>query len=398
MRSRIADDVRRLPPSGIRRFFDIVADMEDVISLGVGEPDFATPAHITRAATDSLRDGMTGYTSNAGMPELRQAISDSIERLHGLRYDPQDEVLVTVGVSEGLFLAMRALLNPGDEALVVEPCYVSNQAAVKMAGGVCVPVPADAAQDFQVTGAALEARVTPRTRAILINYPNNPTGAVLSDEHLAQVAAVAEAHDLVVVSDEIYERLVYGHRHRCFATLPGMRGRCILLSGMSKSFAMTGWRIGHACGPPDLLAAMGRLHQYLALAAPTMGQVAAIQALRHGAADAEAMRREYDARRRLVVEGFNDLGLPCHEPRGAFYAFPDVRASGLDDETFSERLLHEERVAVVAGRAFGESGRGFVRASYATGHEQLEEALRRIERFLRRRRRAAPQPQRARAM
>ena len=384
MSSRVAEDVRRLPPSGIRRFFDIAAGMEDVISLGIGEPDFPTPAHIARKAADSLLNGGTGYTANAGTPELRNAISDYNEELYDLRHDPQDEVLVTVGASEGLFLAMRALLNPGDEALVVEPCFVSNPAAVKMAGGVCVPVATDVARDFQVTGDALQGRITPRTRAILINYPNNPTGAVLTDEHLMQVAAVAQANDLVVVADEIYERLVYGHRHRCFATLPGMRERTILLSGMSKSFSMTGWRIGYACGPPDLVAAMSRLHQYLTMAAPTMGQVAALQALQHAHADVEAMRGEYDRRRRLLVGGLNDIGLPCFEPRGAFYAFPDVSACGLDDNTFSERLLGEERVAVVPGSAFGASGSGFVRASYATSYAQLEQALDRIRRFVRR--------------
>ncbi len=383
MSPRIADDVRNLRPSGIRRFFDIVADMDDVISLGVGQPDFATPLHIARSGADSLLNGNTGYTANAGIPTLREAISDYIEGLYDLRYDPHEEVLVTVGVSEGLFLALRALLNPGDEVLVVEPCFVSNPAAVTMAGGISVPVPTDIAHDFQVTGTALEARVTPHTRAILISYPNNPTGAVLDDGHLQQVADVARRHDLIVISDEIYERLVYGHRHRCFATLPGMRERSILLSGMSKAFAMTGWRIGYATGPPDLLAAMSRLHQYLTMVAPTVGQVASLQALRHGAADVETMRCEYDRRRRLVVAGFNELGLPCFEPRGAFYAFPDIRASGLDDTSFSERLLLEERVAVVPGSAFGDSGRGFVRASYATSHDNLEEALARIRRFMR---------------
>ena len=322
MPNRIAEDVRSLPPSGIRRFFDIAADMEDVISLGIGEPDFPTPAQVARAGADSLLQGGTGYTANAGMPELRHAISDYVDELYGLTYDPDEEVLVTVGVSEGLFLALRALLNPGDEVLVVEPCFVSNPAAVRIAGGVCVPVSTDVAQDFQVTAAALERRITPRTRAIVINYPNNPTGAVLTDDHLNQVAAVAQAHDLVVISDEIYERLVFGHRHRCFASLPGMRERTLLLSGMSKSFAMTGWRIGYACGPPDLLAAMGRLHQYLTMAAPTMGQVASLQALQQGSADVEAMRLEYDRRRRLVVDGFNALGLPCFEPRGAFLRLP----------------------------------------------------------------------------
>jgi len=383
MSSRIADSVRSLRPSGIRRFFDIAASMEDVISLGVGEPDFPTPPHIAREGARCLLEGETGYTANAGLRALRVAISAWIEEAYGLQYHPDDEVPVTVGVSEGLFLALRALLNPGDEVLVVEPCFVSNPAAVQMAGGRSVPVPTCVENDFQVTGAELEARISARTRAILVNYPNNPTGAVLTREHLHQVAQVARAHDLVVIADEIYERLVYGHPHQCFAALPGMRERTILLSGMSKSFAMTGWRLGYATAPPDLLAAMARLHQYLTMTAPTMSQFAALQALRHGSADAEAMRQAYDRRRQLVVEGFNALGLPCFEPRGAFYAFPDVRASGLDDSDFSERLLFEERVAVVPGSAFGASGRGFVRASYATSHENLEEALRRIRRFMR---------------
>ena len=383
MPSRIADSVRKLRPSGIRRFFDIVANMDDVISLGVGQPDFRTPAHIARSGADCLLEGDTGYTANAGLPELRVAISAYIENLYGLQYDPDTEVLVTVGVSEGLFLALKALLNPGDEVLVVEPCFVSNPAAVQMAGGVSVPVSTDAAHEFQVSGADLEARITDRSRAILINYPNNPTGAALTDEHLQQVAEVARAHDLIVISDEIYERLVYRHEHQCFAALPGMRERTILLSGLSKSYAMTGWRVGYVTAPPDLMEAMGRLHQYLTMVAPTVGQVAAVQALRHGAADVEAMRREYDRRRELVVEGFNALGLPCFNPRGAFYTFPDVRSSGLDDMTFSERLLREERVAVVPGSAFGESGSGFVRASYANSYENLEEALHRIRRFVR---------------
>ena len=377
--SRSAQNLR---PSGIRRYFDIAATMDDVVTLGVGEPDFVTPAHIVDAGARSLREGRTGYTSNAGDYELRAAIAAQIERRYGLRYEPDDEVLVTVGVSEALFLALKVVLDPGDEVLVVEPCFVANPALVETAAGVPVLVPTSAANDFQVNGAELEARVTPRTKAILISYPSNPTGAVLSREHLLQVAAVAEKYDLVVISDEIYERLVYGVEHINFATLPNMVDRTIVLSGMSKSYAMTGWRIGYVTAPAPLTEAMYKIHQYLIMSAPTTGQAASLQAIGFGEGDVERMRREYDRRRKLIVDGFNRLGLTCFEPRGAFYAFPNIELTGLDDETFCELLLQEERLALIPGRAFGESGRGFVRASYATSDANIKEALSRLERFL----------------
>lgn len=384
MRTLVSQTAQNLRPSGIRRYFDIAATMDDVVTLGIGEPNFVTPQHILEKGIESLRRGETGYTSNSGTIELRRAISGYIERLYGLHYQPENEVLVTVGVSEALWIALKAVLDPGDEVLVVQPCFVANAAAVEMAGGLPVIVNTSVEHEFQVTGAALEAAVTPRTKAILISYPNNPTGAILTREHILQVAAVAQKHDLVVLSDEIYERLVYDADHICFASLPGMFERTIVLSGMSKTFAMTGWRIGYAAAPAPLMEAMRKLHQYLIMSAPTMGQAAALEALEYGEEDVEHMRVQYDRRRRLIVSGFNDLGLTCFDPRGAFYAFPSIEATGMEDEDFCDRLLHEERVAVVPGSAFGQSGSGFVRASYATSDDNIERALERMSRFMRR--------------
>ena len=383
MRNYVSQSVQNMRPSGIRRYFDIAATMENVITLGIGEPNFTTPQHIMQKGIESLERGQTGYTSNAGLLELREAISCHMQRLYDLYYAPDDQVLVTVGVSEALYLALRAILDPGDEVLVVQPCFVANAAAVEMAGGVPVIVNAYVENEFQVTGAELEAAVTPRTKAILISYPNNPTGAILSLEHMLEIAAVAEQYDLVVISDEIYERLVYAEQHICFATLPGMYERTIVLSGVSKSFAMTGWRIGYVTAPRELMAAMRKLHQYLIMSAPTIGQVAALQALLHGEDDVERMRQAYDRRRRLIVDGFNDMGLTCFEPRGAFYAFPNIEITGMSDEDFCETLLREEQVAVVPGSAFGASGSGFVRASYTNSTENIETALERMRHFMR---------------
>ncbi len=384
MRNFIAQNVQKMQPSGIRRYFDIAATMDNVISLGIGEPSFETPRHITQKGVESLLCGQTAYTSNAGMIELRRAIASYIETLYGVSYHPANEIVVTVGVSEALWLALKAILDPGDEVLVVQPCFVANAAAVEMAGGVPVIVDAYVEHDFQVTGAHLKAAVTSRTKAILISYPNNPTGAVLTPKHLEEVAAVARKHDLLVISDEIYERLVYGVQHQCFASLPDMRERTILLSGMSKSFAMTGWRIGYATAPASIMEAMLKLHQYLIMSAPTVGQYAAIEALTRGEQDVAMMRDEYDRRRKLIVDGFNTLGMTCFEPRGAFYAFPCVNASGMTDEEFCENLLREEQVAVVPGSAFGKSGSGFIRASYTNSYENIEEALERMARFMQR--------------
>ncbi|GAB4315518.1 MAG: aminotransferase class I/II-fold pyridoxal phosphate-dependent enzyme [Phototrophicales bacterium] len=382
MRSYVSKSTQNLHPSGIRRYFDIAATMDDVVTLGIGEPNFVTPEHIMEAGIAAMRGGQTGYTANSGTIELREAISDYIHRLYGLEYDPQTQVLVTVGVSEALWLAFKAILDPGDEVLVVEPCFVANPAAVEMAGGVPVMVPTSVEHEFQVTGADLEAKITPRTKAILISYPNNPTGAILTHEHMLEVADVARKHDLLVISDEIYERLVYGIKHVNFASLPGMQERTILLSGMSKSFAMTGWRIGYATAPVEIMAAMRKLHQYLIMSAPTMGQMAAIEALRYGEPDVQMMLADYDRRRRLIVDGFNRMGLTCFEPRGAFYCFPNIEITGMTDEAFCEALLKEERVAVIPGSAFGESGRGFIRASYTNSYENIQEALNRMERFM----------------
>ncbi|MBZ0285140.1 MAG: aminotransferase class I/II-fold pyridoxal phosphate-dependent enzyme [Anaerolineae bacterium] len=383
-RNFVSQSVQNLRPSGIRRYFDIAATMQDVVTLGIGEPDFVTPRHIVDKGIESLERGQTAYTSNSGTIELRRAIAAYIERLYGVDYNPDDQILVTVGVSEAMWLALKAILDPGDEVLVPEPCFVANAAAVEMAGGVAVPVDTFVEDNFQVTGAMLEAAITPRTKAILINYPNNPTGAILTRERMLEIAAVAERYDLVVLSDEIYERLVYGVEHTNFASLPEMYDRTILMSGMSKSFAMTGWRIGYVCAPPEIMDGIRKLHQYLIMSAPTVGQVAALEALTHGEPDVQTMHAEYDGRRRLIVDGFNSLGLTCFEPRGAFYAFPSISASGMTDEQFCERLLHEERVAVVPGSAFGRCGDGFIRASYATSRENIEKSLERMARFMRR--------------
>ena len=380
--SFVARRVADVPPSGIRKFFDIVATMKDVISLGIGEPDFVTPEPILKAGIRSLEAGHTAYTSNSGILELRELLSKNLDRLYSVKYDPEAELLVTVGVSEALLLALMSAVEPGSEVIVPEPCFVAYQPTVIFAGGVPVPVPTYVADNFQVTVEDLERARTPRTRAILLGYPNNPTGAVLDRERLLEIARWAEEHDLLVISDEIYDRLVYGIEHTCFSSLPGMWERTILLGGFSKAYAMTGWRIGYAAAPPAILAAMRKVHQFIIMSAPTTGQEAAIEALKIGEPHVQAMRAEYDRRRRTIVDGFNRLGLSCFEPRGAFYAFPSIESTGLSEDEFAERLLMEEKVAMVPGTAFGKSGAGHVRASYATSLENIEEALNRVERFL----------------
>ncbi|MCO5186447.1 MAG: aminotransferase class I/II-fold pyridoxal phosphate-dependent enzyme [Anaerolineae bacterium] len=384
MNRYISRQVAAAPPSGIRKFFDIAATMKDVISLGIGEPDFITPDPILEEGIASLRRGETQYTSNSGTMELREAISRYIGRLYGVRYDVESEIIVTVGVSEAMYLAMTAVLNPGDEVIIPEPCFVSYAPEVSFAGGVPVTVPTYFSDQFQVTGAAVEAAITPKTKAILLGYPNNPTGAVMTHERMLEIAAVAEQHDLLIISDEIYSRLVYGVDHTCVPALPGMRDRTILLNGFSKSHAMTGWRLGFACAHPDILGAMRKIHQYTIMSAPTTAQAAGVVALDSADNHVERMRREYDRRRRLIVDGFNTLGLDCFEPRGAFYAFPNITKSGMTSDQFAWTLLEEEEVATVPGDAFGASGAGFVRASYATAYEKIEEALNRIESFMRR--------------
>ena len=387
MSQRISRRVAAVPPSGIRKFFDIAATMPDVISLGIGEPDFVTPDVIRQAGISSLERGETRYTSNSGILELRQAIAAKWAQLYGVAYDPESEALVTVGGSEALYLALTAILNPGDEVIIPQPCFVSYEAEVLFAGGVAVPIATEAATTFQVTGAQLEAAITPQTTAILINYPNNPTGAVLDRQRIREIAAVAGKHDLLVISDEIYDRLVYdGADHESFSSLPGMRERTIVIGGFSKDYAMTGWRLGFALGPADILDAMRKVHQYTIMSASTTAQVAAITALTDPRAEEAVlvMRRSYDARRKLLVEGLNSIGLPTFEPRGAFYAFPDVRPSGMTSDRFAWTLLEEEQVACIPGPAFGLGGEGYVRMCYATAQDKIIEALERMQRFVRR--------------
>lgn len=375
-----------IKPSGIRKFFDIAATMKDVISLGIGEPDFDTPEPIIAAGVAALQRGETHYTSNSGLIELREGLSDHLVRRYDVAYDPAMEILVTVGVSEALYLAMAALLDPGDEIIFAEPCFVAYESTALMVGATPVMVPTTPDTGFQLTAEAIEAAITPKTKALLIASPNNPTGAVIDRERLEAIAALAAKHNLVVISDEIYDRLVYGMEHVCFSSLPGMRERTIVLQGFSKAYAMTGWRVGYAAGPANLVAEMRKLHQYLIMSAPTASQWAAVKALEVGESFVEAMRAEYDRRRRLIVDGLNDLGLLCVEPKGAFYAFPCIECTGMDDNTFAELLLEEEHVAAVPGRAFGPSGVGFLRMSYATAYEKIEQALDHIDRFVQRHR------------
>jgi aminotransferase len=374
--------VLAVPPSGIRRFFDIAATMEDVISLGVGEPDFATPPQVIEAGIASLRAKRTHYTSNYGTLALRTAISDHLARRYAVRYDPAAEILVTVGGSEAVDLALRATIDPGDEVILHEPSYVEYVPAVIFAGGTVRHVATRFEDDFALDPAAVAAAVTPRTKALFLGFPCNPTGAVLSDAIQDELARIAVANDLLVYSDEIYDRLAYGdYRHRAMSALPGMRERTILMGGFSKAYAMTGWRVGYVCAPAAILEGIVKVHQYGIMSAPTTAQHAALVALQTAEPDVEAMRAEYDRRRRLIVDGLNALGLETFEPRGAFYAFPRITSTGLDDEAFAERLLTEERVAAVPGSAFGPSGAGHVRMCYATSYERLQEALVRIGRF-----------------
>ena len=367
---RYSQKVHSISASGIRRFFELIANMDGCISLGVGEPDFVTPERYSRAAFDAVARGETHYTSNYGLPELREAIADHLQRLYGVRYDPQREIIVTIGVSEALMLATHALLDPGDEILSPDPYYVAYPPCTVLAGGNFVPVPTQMENEFRVSAADIEARVTKRTKAILLGYPSNPTGAQMTRDDLAEIADVAARHDLMVISDEIYDRLSYGVEHTCFASLPGMKERTILLGGFSKAYAMTGWRVGWLCAPSDALEAMMKIHQYVIMSAPTPSQYAALEAVRNGEEDARRFVAEFDRRRRLMVQGVRDIGLTLCEPRGAFYVFPSVRSTGMDDVEFAERLLDEEKVAVIPGSAFGEGGRGHVRMCYASPYNR----------------------------
>ncbi|WP_371363388.1 putative N-acetyl-LL-diaminopimelate aminotransferase [Sporomusa rhizae] len=381
---RISPTVNAVPPSGIRRFFDIAAEMKGVISLGVGEPDFITPWHIRESCVHGLHKGYTAYTSNYGLLELREEIARTIYNNYNVTYDPRKEALVTVGVSEALDLAIRAVLHPGDEVLIPEPCYVSYKACVLLAGGKPVPVPTNMEHEFRVTVEQLEKLISPRTKALLIGYPNNPTGAIMPKAELEAIARFATKHDLIVISDEIYADLTYHGTHTCFASLPDMRERTILLNGFSKAYAMTGWRIGYALSNPDFIAAMNKIHQYTMLCAPITAQIGAIEALRHGKDKMEKMVAEYDSRRQLMLNGLRSMDISCFEPKGAFYIFPSIKETGLTSLQFAEELLKTEKVAVVPGDAFGDSGEGFIRCSYASSISNLSEALERIGRFIKR--------------
>ena len=380
---RISPVVKAVPPSGIRRFFDIAAEMDDVVSLGVGEPDFVTPWTIRESCVYSLEQGYTSYTANRGLPELRQEIAEHYKARFNLSYDVKENILVTVGVSEALDIAMRAILSPGDEILIPEPCYVSYKACAALAGAVPVPVPAKIENDFRITPDDLQKHLTPQTKALLIGYPNNPTGAVMSRENLLAIAEFAKNNDLIVISDEIYGDLTYGDtEHICFASLPGMQERTILLNGFSKAYAMTGWRIGYALANSAFIAAMTKIHQYTMLCAPITAQMAAVEALRHGEKYMKNMVTEYDRRRRYIYDSFKKLGLECFEPKGAFYIFPSIRSTGLTSEEFAEKLLLTEHVALVPGNAFGDCGEGYIRCSYATSLDKISEAMARIGNFL----------------
>ncbi|MCK0472697.1 aminotransferase [Halalkalibacter sp. APA_J-10(15)] len=382
--SRLSKRVQAIKPSGIRRFFDLASKMDNIISLGVGEPDFITPWNTREASISSLERGFTAYSANAGLMELRQEISYYMEDRFSVQYDPETEVLVTVGASEGIDIGMRAILNVGDEVIVVEPSFVSYAPLVELAGGVPVSVGTSIEHDFKVTALAIEEAITDKTKAVMLCFPNNPTGSTLNREELNELVKVIERHDLIVFSDEIYAELTYDHKHVSFAALPGMKNRTILIQGFSKAFAMTGWRLGFVLAPPDLLAAMLKIHQYSLMCAPTMAQFGALEALRQGLDEVERMKQSYKQRRNFVVKSFAEIGLICHRPEGAFYAFPSIEKTGLNSEAFAEKLLMEERVAVVPGSVFGQGGEGHIRCSYATSMDHLEQAIERIDVLLQR--------------
>jgi len=381
-KSWVCQTVTDLPPSGIRKFFDLVATMEGAISLGVGEPDYVTPWHIREAAIYSMEKGYTMYTSNSGTPELRAAISTYLADRYNVKYSPANEILITTGVSEALDLVMRSILNPGDEVIMADPSYVSYPACVCLAGGKAVRVPTIMEDGFELRAEKIEPYITRKTRAILLGYPANPTGAMIKRDELVKIAQLAKKHGLLVISDEIYARLVYGVDEICFASIPGMQETTVLLGGFSKTYAMTGWRLGYACGNKEIIAAMTKVHQYTMLCAPIMAQKAAVEALKNGEISIKEMVEDYNGRRLLMVKGFNNLGLKRFEPKGAFYTFPSIRSTGMKSEEFAEKLLMQEKVVVVPGTAFGPSGEGYIRCCYATAMTQIEEALDRMHHFL----------------
>ena len=379
----INQKVQSIQPSGIRKFFDIANEIEDVISLGVGEPDFDTPWHVREEGIYTLQKGRTFYTANRGLMELRTEISNYIARNHAVQYNPATQVLVTIGGSEAIDLALRACLEPGDEVIYHEPCYVSYLPCITLADGVPVPIPLKEANNFRLTAEELEAAITPKSKALILSFPNNPTGAVMTKEDLEAIAEVIVRHDLLVITDEIYSELSYtGKKHYSLIDLPGMVERTIYINGFSKAYAMTGWRLGYCCGPEEILAQMVKIHQFAIMAAPTMSQYAGTMALKNGASDVEMMRDSYNQRRRYLMAELERLGIPCFEPFGAFYIFPNISQFGLSSEEFATRLIREHKVAVVPGSAFGQSGEGFVRVSYAYSIDELKQAFERIEHFI----------------
>jgi len=380
----ISPVVKNLPPSGIRRFFDLVANTKGVISLGVGEPDFVTPWHIREACVYSLEKGYTMYTSNYGLPELRKEIASYLLKNYEVEYNPDNEIIVTIGASEAVDIALRTLVSPGDEVLIPEPCYVSYSPCTVLAGGKPVTIKTNAANGFKLTPQQLEASITAKSKVLVLCYPNNPTGAIMTKEDLQAIAKVIEKHNLIVISDEIYSELTYQGKHTSIASLPGMKDRTILVNGFSKAFAMTGWRIGYVCAPKELIAAMVKIHQYTIMCASIMAQKAAIEALQNGRPQVNHMVSQYNYRRRLIVSRLNEIGLSCFEPKGAFYVFPSIKITGMSSDEFAEKLLAEEKVAVVPGNAFGTSGEGHIRISYASSLQQINEALNRIDNFVKR--------------
>ena len=378
----IADRIHKVKPSGIRRFFGIAAKMPDVISLGIGEPDFVTPQPLFQAGFDSVLRGVTNYTANSGLIELREKLAEHLENLYGVLYQPEGEMMITVGVSEAMRCVFGAICNAGDEIIVPTPCFVAYEPEILFADGVPVTVQCKAENNFEITAEEIEPLITSKTKAIFIGYPNNPTGAVLSRENALKIAALAEKHDLLVISDEIYDRLVYGVEHICFSALPNMKERTILLGGFSKDYAMTGWRVGYVCANRELMEAFAKIHQYDVMSAPTISQFVALNALEIGEPFVLEMREEYDKRRKLVIASLNEIGLDCFEPKGAFYAFPSVAKTGLDDETFADRLITEEKVAVIPGSAFGNGGENHIRIAYCKSYAQIEIALERIRKFV----------------
>ena len=386
LKKRTSQQAGLVSDVGFGKFLNLLhsLSLEGVISLGVGEPDFTTPWHICEAALDALKKGYTGYTPSTGFPELRHAVAQDLERRYGVRYDPETEIIITVGSSQAMDLAFRGILNPGDEVIMPDPYYVCYPTFITLAYGVPVPVPTRFENEFKLEAAQIETKITPSTKVILFGYPANPTGTEISRGELVKIANVALKHDLLVISDEIYSRLTYGVEHTCFSSLPKMKERTILLDGFSKAYAMTGWRLGYAAGPADLIAVMSKIHQHTMLSPPSIAQMAAIEAIESGEVDIKRMVAEYDRRRKVMIQGINNIGLKCHEPKGAFYVFPSVQATGMTSEEFTEKLLLEEKVVVMPGNLFGQQGEGFVRCCYATAMPDIEEALRRMARFVER--------------